>query len=91
MQDNPRTKAEMVMSVDDFGFQLEKVRNKTGDIVNTLSYKNIVFEMRHYNITEDKRDYVFQQNHSRIILPMGNFNEVLFSLVSVTFWCLILT
>ena len=60
-------------SLDNFGFDLEKDFAGDGDIIQNRVERNLAFQMRRI---QRKKDFIFEQNKSRIFLPQTVFNQV---------------
>jgi hypothetical protein len=75
-QSNPETPAELVTALDNFGLILEKDHNGSDDIVQHRIEKNLAFQMRRVKVKNMAKDFIFQQNKSRILLPEAIFKQV---------------
>ena len=77
-QDNPETAADLVTSLDNFGFDLEEDFDRNDDIMENEVQKNLAFEMRRVNLgnRQGREDVIFRQNKSRIVLPRAIFTQV---------------
>ncbi|XP_028402492.1 adhesion G protein-coupled receptor L3-like [Dendronephthya gigantea] len=79
-ENNPETPANLVTSLDNFGFDLEEDFAGDGDIIQNRVERNLAFQMRRFR---RKRDFVFEQNKSRIFLPQAVFNQTTSEAVTV--------
>lgn len=77
-QVNPETAADLVTSLDNFGFDLERDFVQGGDVTENEVQRNLAFQMHRVNFTKKQRqeNLIFQQNKSRIVLPRAIFAEV---------------